>query len=120
MTSNPNDIKGEVILFAKVYPKAGTGPQILDWMGKLRAAVANEPGTLEYSWAQNGDELLIWERYVDAAAFQTHMEGDTFKAYIAADLLKVVRSYDLFAVTTEADAVYIHVATVINVLFRRR
>lgn len=48
------------------------------------------------------------------------MEGDTFKEYIAADLLKVVRSYDLFAVTTEADAVYIHVATVINVLFRRR
>lgn len=48
------------------------------------------------------------------------MGGDTFKAYIAADLLKVVRAYDLFAVTTEADAGYIHVATVINVLFRKR
>lgn len=45
------------------------GPQVVEWIGKLKDAVKNEPGTLEYSWAQNGDELLVWERYVDAAAF---------------------------------------------------
>lgn len=100
MTSNPHDIKGVLCLLGKVsdlsiddrlsplasatnanypythphhqiYPKPGTGPQMLEWIGKLKAGVQNEPGTLEYSWAQNGDELLIWERYADAAAFET-------------------------------------------------
>lgn len=59
------------ILHHQIYPKPGTGPQMLEWIGKLKAGVKNEPGTLEYSWAQNGDELLIWERYADAAAFET-------------------------------------------------
>lgn len=51
-----------------MYPKAGTGPQVLEWIDKLTASAKNEePGTLEYSWAQNGDEILIWERYTSAA-----------------------------------------------------
>lgn len=43
---------------------------MLEWIGRLKASVKNEPGTFEYSWAQNGDVLLIWERYADAAAFE--------------------------------------------------
>ncbi|EIM84835.1 uncharacterized protein STEHIDRAFT_169722 [Stereum hirsutum FP-91666 SS1] len=89
MTTNPNDIKGELCIFVKVYPKAGTGPQLVEWIRKLKAVVENEPGTLEYSWAQNGDsEVLLWERYVDVAAFTTHTTSEVFNAFVAADLLK--------------------------------
>lgn len=46
---------------------------MLEWIAKLKAGVETEPGTWEYSWAQtqNGDEFVIWERYADAAAFET-------------------------------------------------
>lgn len=42
-------------------------------MNKLKAEADTEPGTLEYSWAQNGDEILVWERYADSAAFETYV-----------------------------------------------
>ncbi|EIM84797.1 uncharacterized protein STEHIDRAFT_169692 [Stereum hirsutum FP-91666 SS1] len=103
MTSNPNDIKGELCLFAKIHPKAGMGPQVVEWIGKLKDAVKNEPGTLEYSWAQNGDELLVWERYVDAAAFAAHTTNDVFKAFVAADLWRSAPSMTFYSGEVKGD-----------------
>lgn len=35
----------------------------MDRQPKLTASAQTEPGVLEYSWAQKGEEILIWERY---------------------------------------------------------
>ncbi|CCM05232.1 uncharacterized protein FIBRA_07442 [Fibroporia radiculosa] len=84
MSSSYKDIKGEIVLFAEIYGKPEKMTELIEWADKLKSAVdANEPGTLEYSWARFEDRLFVWERYVDAEALDKHNQSDTFKAFIA-------------------------------------
>lgn len=55
--------------------KPGRGDELLPWITRLKAQVAEEKGqTLEYTWARdapNGDVFVVWERYASVDAWKT-------------------------------------------------
>lgn len=100
MSSSIDDITGEVVLFCRVslleshfdtlslhpllsnhdalanhnqiFIKHEEISRFLGMLEKMKVQVQSEPGTLEYSWAldEKENEILLWERYTDAAAFR--------------------------------------------------
>ena len=55
--------------------KAGQKEALESLMEEMVAAVRPEPGTINYEWtlAEDGQHLHVYERYVDAAATVAHL-----------------------------------------------
>lgn len=57
----------------QITVKPGKGDELLPWITKLKAQVAGEKDTLEYTFARdkpNGDTFVIWERYTSVEAWR--------------------------------------------------
>ncbi|KAI0950128.1 hypothetical protein AcV7_008689 [Taiwanofungus camphoratus] len=87
MASTYTDIKGEVVITAQLSAKPGAGDELAKWADKLKAYVdANEPGTLEYTFARHGDTFAVWERYANADAVTAHLSSAIMKSFQSADV----------------------------------
>lgn len=91
----------DVVVFARLTAKAGAGDRLVDALRPLAAQVLDEPGTLQYEVHRAGDEVWVFERYVDHAAFEAHASSDVAKMVVAglSDLLGAAPD---IALTTEA------------------
>lgn len=61
-------------------------PDLLAALDRLAAYARTEPGTLQYEILtdlENGNRIIAFERYTDAAALQAHMESAPLQALIA-------------------------------------
>ncbi|KAJ6590385.1 hypothetical protein B0H10DRAFT_2233610 [Mycena sp. CBHHK59/15] len=81
MNTSWKDIKGEIVLNATAKAKEGAAEELGMWLERLQANTKSEPGTLEYTFARNGDTFVTWERCADAAAFEEHLKGSLLQKF---------------------------------------
>ncbi len=67
---------------------------VLDALARMTAAVeANEPGCVMYhanASLDHPDVIVLYERYVDRAAFDLHGQADYFKAIVLGEIVPLL------------------------------
>ncbi|EMD35760.1 hypothetical protein CERSUDRAFT_115712 [Gelatoporia subvermispora B] len=87
MSASYAHITGEIVATGQVQAKPGMGDELANWIEKLKAyANENEPGTLEYSFARDGDTFVTWERFADLAALKLHVASQVMADLKAANV----------------------------------
>ncbi|KAA8645652.1 hypothetical protein EYZ11_002460 [Aspergillus tanneri] len=74
----------EVNVIATMYPKPGKHKELASHLAELsRQVQANEPDTLIYYAfsVNNGNEIMVVERYRDHEALQAHLLGPYFQEF---------------------------------------
>ncbi len=73
------------IVIAKIQIIAGKEKEYLNIVPALIKATRNEPGNLVYNLYQSTEspsEFLVYEEYVDEAAFNTHRTSEAFQTFV--------------------------------------
>ncbi|EIM86076.1 uncharacterized protein STEHIDRAFT_122059 [Stereum hirsutum FP-91666 SS1] len=89
MSLSADGIQGELVLAVQITVKPGRGDELLPWITKLKAQVAGEKDTFEYTFARDkpdGDVFVIWERYASVEAWQKHSSSDLLRSWMACEL----------------------------------
>ncbi|MEF3402916.1 putative quinol monooxygenase [Agromyces sp. CCNWLW203] len=69
-------------VIARYFPLPGETETVLELLGELAAASRTEPANRAYDFYRgvaNPDEIVILERYDDAAGFAAHRETEHFQ-----------------------------------------
>ena len=88
---------GEFVVLARWRIQAGQRGAVHAALAPLVAGSRSEPGNLEYQPLTNpddGDLLLIYERYRDRAAFEVHLTSEHFRTYCVQQIVPLLQSRD--------------------------
>ena len=83
------------VVVAQWYAKAGAEDQVAE---TLKIAVRNsrtEPGCVLFMANRSVDDprkFVLYEQFVDKAAFEAHLATDSFKEHVAGGLLPLLES----------------------------
>jgi quinol monooxygenase YgiN len=85
-----------IVLAAKYYGKPGSGEFILSSLQRMAPLVrTREPGCLLYQVcrsAENPDQFLLYEQYLDEAALTAHRETPYFKEIIEGTIVPLLEN----------------------------
>ncbi|MEZ4498100.1 MAG: antibiotic biosynthesis monooxygenase family protein [Thermomicrobiales bacterium] len=82
---------------------------VLEALGRMTAAVeANEPGCVMYQSNRSIDDpnvIVLYERYVDEAAFEVHGQSEHFKSIVLGEIVPLLgaRSRETFTAVHRTD-----------------
>jgi len=82
-----------ITVIARWRVKHGHLDDVLAHVAELRAASLDEPGCLDYAAFRSvdaGDELLLVERYRDAAAVEAHRQSPHYGALVVERILPLL------------------------------
>jgi quinol monooxygenase YgiN len=79
---------------AQYQAQSGEGDRIAIVLAKHVAATRAEPGCLQfvaYRSAEDADRFLLYEQYVDDAAFEAHRASPHFRLYIQETIIPLLQ-----------------------------
>jgi quinol monooxygenase YgiN len=82
-----------VTIVAQYRAKPGTGDAVAAVLPKHVAATRAEKGCLQFDACrsrENGNEFVLYEKYVDEAAFDSHRKTAHFVAYIQGEVIPLL------------------------------
>ncbi len=88
------------VVVARWHAKPGKGADVGGILRQLTTAVRTEPGNLGFVVHQqhaDADEFLLYETYVDEAAFSAHRETEHFKRLVLAEAVSQLDRRDIQA-----------------------
>jgi quinol monooxygenase YgiN len=88
------------VIVARWHAMPGKRTDVSNILKKLTKAVRTEPGNLGFVVHQqlaDPDEFLLYETYVDEAAFLTHRETEHFKTLVLAQAVPQLDRRDIQA-----------------------
>lgn len=86
------------LVLAHYHVQPGRAVEVIDLLGKLAEASLKEEGNRGYQYfrsATDPDELLIVERYVDAAALAVHRASEHFQEWGVGHIIPLLTGRDV-------------------------
>ncbi|KAH8107424.1 hypothetical protein DFH11DRAFT_1189024 [Phellopilus nigrolimitatus] len=89
MSTDYEDITGEIIATAQFKAKPGKADELAQWLANMKAHADSdaEPGSLSYAVVRHGDAFAVWEKYTGAAAVKDHLASTILREFIALELI---------------------------------
>jgi quinol monooxygenase YgiN len=87
-----------LVVVARYVVTSGHESTVADLLRQNAAASESEPGCLEFTVHRHIDDpraILLYERYVDEAAFQAHRESPHFVDIIQAQVVPLLDKRDV-------------------------
>lgn len=82
-----------VTVIARYRAKAGAADRVAEVLARHVAATRSEPGCMQfdaYRSTENPDEFVLYEKYVDEAAFESHRQSPHFQEFIAGQVVPML------------------------------
>lgn len=79
-----------VTIVARYRAKPGAGDSVAGVLARHVAATRAEPGCVQFDACRSiddPDEFVLYEKYVDDAAFESHRQSPHFKEFIVATVV---------------------------------
>jgi quinol monooxygenase YgiN len=78
---------------AQYHTQSGEGDRVAGVLAKHVAATRAEPGCIQfvaYRSSEDADRFLLYEQYVDEAAFEAHRASPHFRLYIQETIIPLL------------------------------